>query len=235
MVDWSRKFGYVIPSWNTVIEYETTRMLPPGTSAHFARIAHTDDSRQSLEYMSEHFPDSADLLHHAKVDAICYACTAASFLRGPHVDREFMAATSTRLGVPTISMAGAIADAAGRLGCKRLSVAAPYEEWLLDLLVRYLAEVGFTVDSAVGLGQQANILHTPEMAIELARRAWTPGSDGLVLSCSNFRTLEVIPEIERMFGVPVFTSNNAAVWALLSAGGWQGTLSDCGRILSAPV
>jgi len=36
---WTRKFGYVVPWWNTVSEYGTIRMLAGGVSAHFSRTA----------------------------------------------------------------------------------------------------------------------------------------------------------------------------------------------------
>src|SRR3974377_1148655 len=55
MSQWTRKFGYVIPSWNTVVEYETARMLPSGVSAHFSRIEHTEDYAAPLVEMSETF------------------------------------------------------------------------------------------------------------------------------------------------------------------------------------
>ena len=84
--DWTHKLGYVVPSWNTVVEYETTRMLPAGVSAHFSRIAHTDDSPASLRHMAEPFPASVELLSHAKVDVVCYACTGASLFRGRRDD-----------------------------------------------------------------------------------------------------------------------------------------------------
>src|SRR4051794_33235417 len=75
---WTHRLGYVVPSWNTVVEYETTRMLPAGVSAHFSRITHIDDSPASLRHMAEQFPAHVELLSHAKVDAVCYACTGAS-------------------------------------------------------------------------------------------------------------------------------------------------------------
>jgi maleate isomerase len=181
--------------------------------------------------MSEQFPQSVDLLMHAKLDALCYACTGASFLRGFGFDMAFMGETSRRVGKPVISMAGALVDAARHLGLQRIAVAAPYEQWLLDLLVRYLEEADFVVAKAVGLGHQANVLHTPEMAIDLALRAWTPDCEGLILSCGNFRSLEVIPEIELRLDLPVLTSNNSALWSLLSSTNSHHPIPNCGRIL----
>ncbi len=232
MIDWTRKFGYVIPSWNTVIEYETGRMLPPDVSAHMSRIAHTEDSLPVLERMSEELPAHLELLGHAGVDAFCYGCTAASFLHGRARDVAYLEAMSEHAKRPVISMAGALIDAAKRLGLSRVAVAAPYEDWLLERLVAYLRESGLDIANAVGLGQQANIVHTPEAAVALALRAWTPDCDGLVLSCGNFRTLEVVQEIEQRIGAPVLTSNQASLWNLLAVTKWQGRVPGAGALLS---
>lgn len=232
MTEWTRKLGFVIPSWNTVIEYETARMVPPGISLHFSRVTHTDDSEASLRHMGEKLSEHVELLSHAKVDATCYACTAASFLDGRPHEADHLRAVQKTSANPLVSMAGAIVDAAEHLGLRKVAVAAPYEQWLLDRLVRYLAEAGFTVTRVVGLGQQANILHTPQRAIELGLEAWSPDADGLILSCSNFRTLEVIPELERRLGKPVLTSNNSAMWKMLEVVGWRGVVPDAGVLLS---
>ena len=85
-IAWTHRLGYVVPSWNTVVEYETARLLPQDVSAHFSRIAHTDDSPESLRHMAEQFPANVELLSHAKVDVVCQACTGASLFRGRQAD-----------------------------------------------------------------------------------------------------------------------------------------------------
>jgi maleate isomerase len=229
--DWTHKLGYVVPSWNTVVEYETMRMLPAGVSAHFSRITHTDDSPASLRHMAEQLPAHVELLSHAKVDVVCYACTGASLFRGRKDDLADIARLRAT-GTHVISVASALVEAAQHFGMSRVAVAAPYEPWLIDCLVSYLEDAGLKVLNAVGLGQQANVLHTPQMAVDLARRAWIPEADGLVLSCGNFRALESIPEIERMLGRPLIASNSAALWSALTAAGWRGSVPNAGVLLN---
>ncbi len=229
--DWTHKLGYVVPSWNTVVEYETARMLPAGVSAHFSRITHTDDSPASLRHMAEQFPAHVELLSHAKVDAVCYACTGASLFRGRKEDLADIERLCSN-GMLVISVASALVDAARHLGLSRVAVAAPYETWLLDCLVTYLEDAGLQVTNAVGLGEQANVQHSPQAAVELALRAWTPAADGLILSCGNFRSLESIPEIERRIGKPLVGSNSAALWSALTGLNWRGAVPNAGRLLS---
>ena len=40
MGNWERKLGLIVPSWNTVMEYEVQRMAGGAMSVHAARIPH---------------------------------------------------------------------------------------------------------------------------------------------------------------------------------------------------
>lgn len=231
---WDCRLGWIVPSWNTVTEFEATRLAPPGISQHFTRIAHTEDTEAAFERMAVQAPEAADLLAHAGVDALCYACTAGSFFRGRAYDVSFSAELTARAGRPVVTMADTLVQAAHALGIERVAVGAPYEAWLMDLLVAYLEEGGLTVLRAAGLGHQANVLYEPSKAVELADAAWDPAADGLILSCGNFRTLESIDLIEARFQRPVITSVQAAMWGLLQATGTQRG-GGPGRLLGTPA
>ncbi len=239
MTDWNKRFGWIVPSWNTVTEYEVGRLTPPSISEHFARIAHTEDSEAAFENMAREAPTAAGLLAHASVDAICYACTSGSFYRGYEYDRQFAVDLAASAGRPVLTMADALVQASRHLGFERIAVAAPYEPWLMDRLVVFLEAAGFKVLKAAGLGHQANVLYEPSKALELATDAWHPDADGLVMSCGNFRTLEAIDEIERTIGRPVVTSVQASIWGMFSLTGVHETRAGAGALLrdvaNAPV
>jgi maleate isomerase len=235
MTEWSRRFGWVVPSWNTVTEYEVERLAWPGVSNHFARIEHLADTPEAFDRMAREAPAAAELLAHAGVDAICYACTSGSFYRGAAHDAELATTLALATGKPVVTMADSIVQAARHLGLQRISVAAPYEEWLMERLAEYLRAAGFEVLTSRGLGHQANIVYAPEKAIELAETAWDPRSDGIVMSCGNFRTLEVIDEIEARLGAPVVTSIQASVWNLARIAGAQAAHPGAGRLLRPDV
>lgn len=229
---WTRRFGWVVPSWNTVTEYEVQRLSPVGISNHFARIAHTEDSEAAFERMAREAPGTLDLLVHAGVDAICYACTAGSFFKGFDEDRALAERLTARAGRPVVTMAGALVAAGRSLGFKRISVAAPYEPWLMERLVAFLEAGGFTVLSSSGLGHQANVLYEPGKALELAERSWDPAADGLIMSCGNFRTLEAIESIEDALGRPVVTSVQASLWALMRQSSIDDRIDGAGALLA---
>jgi maleate isomerase len=219
MSTWTARLGWVVPSWNTVTELEVAQLSAEGVSNHFTRIEHLADTPEAFDRMAEAAPEAVTLLAHAKVDAICYACTSGSFYRGPEYDAELARRLSEVSGRPVVTMADSLVQAARHLGWRRVSVAAPYEDWLMELLESFLEAAGLEVRKWKGLGHQANILYPPEKAIELAESAWDPASDGLIMSCGNFRTFDSIGEIERRLGRPVVTSIQASVWNLRRAAG----------------
>ena len=234
MTDWNKRFGWIVPSWNTVTEYEVGRLTPPTISEHFARIAHTEDSEAAFERMALEAPGAVGLLAHAKVDAICYACTAGSFFKGYDEDQRLAADLAAAAGRPVLTMADALVQASRHLGFERIAVAAPYEPWLMDRLVAFLEEAGLRVLRAAGLGHQANVMYAPGKALELATDAWHPDADGLVMSCGNFRTLEDIDTIESTIGRPVVTSVQASIWGLFNLTGVRETVSGAGALMRDP-
>lgn len=214
MDNWRARLGWVVPSWNTVTEYEVARLTALEASNHFTRSRHTEDTEAAFSAMVDEAPAAVELLAHARLDATVFACTAASFYRGREADLRLGEQLSSAARMPVITMADAIVRATAHLGAERIVVGAPYETWLGRLLVTYLTEAGFDVLGSAFLGDQAYVEHAPDKALELARRGWHDGAEAIVISCGNFRTLESIDRIEGEFGVPAVTSIQAGVWAV---------------------
>ncbi len=57
--------------------------------------------------------------------------------------------------------------------------------------------------------------------MELARAVDTPEADGIFISCTNFRALEGVEELEAELGKPVLTSNTTAMWHVLRKAGFD--------------
>jgi maleate isomerase len=215
MEQWERKLGLIVPSWNTVMEYETQRMAGGAMSVHAQRISHTADTEENLMWMGTQVPAAAQLLAHAKVGVICYGCTAGGFLKGPQYDREIGDQIKAATGIPGATSASAITDALRAVSATRVSVATAYEPWLNEKVQQYLAAAGFDVLAIQGFGTQAHAAVTPDRVAALAKEVDRPGAQAVFISCSNLRTLEIIESLERDLGKPVVTSNQASMWKML--------------------
>lgn len=229
MTNWKHQLGLIVPSWNTTMEYESWRMAPSGVSIHVSRIAHTEDSDEAALHMAKLAPNAAELLAHAKVNAICFGCTGASF-RKIGIDCEIIKNIEAFTKIPTTTTSTAITEALDYLGIKSVAVATPYPDRTNELLTKYLVYSGFKVAAQKGLNVERPAFLSPENAYSLAMDVNCEAAEGILISCTNFRSLEVIEKIERDIGKPVVSSNTASLWKLLQLAEVEGRIEGAGRL-----
>jgi maleate cis-trans isomerase len=230
MATWERKLGLIVPSWNTVMEYEVQRMAAGAMSVHAMRIPHTADTEEKLLWLGTQAPEAAKLLAHAKVDVICYGCAAGGFLKGPVEDRALGARIEKETGIPVAVSSAAVADALRTLGAKRVSLASPYAPWLNERLRQYLTAAGFEVMAMQGLDTQNHSAVTTERIEALITEVDRPDAQAIFVSCSNFPTLGIIESMERKLGKPVVASNQASMWKMLRLLNDRRVLPGAGRL-----
>jgi maleate isomerase len=230
MADWKKKLGFIVPSWNTVMEYECQRLAPEGVSVHFTRITHTNDDEETLLHMIHDVPALAELLAHAKLDAICFGCTGGSFVR-PTMDREITDVIEKTTGIPATTTATALVEAMREMKVSRVAIASPYPKWLNERLASFLAGKGIEVVRETGLDVECPAFLPPERSKALAREVDCPEADGVFISCTNFRSLEGIEALEAELGKPVLTSNTTAMWHTLRRAGFHGLSRQGGSLL----
>jgi maleate isomerase len=211
------------------MEYECWRMAPPGASIHASRIPHTDDSEATLLHMVEKAPGAAEVLAHAKVNAICFGCTGGSFVK-PGYDQEIIDAIVDATKVPTTTTSTAIIDALKALGVRNVAIASPYPEWLNDRLAKFLEGSGFRVVSKKGLNVECPAFLPPDHAYHVACDANCTEADVILIPCTNFRSLEVIEKLEMDLGKPVISSNTASMWKLLQLAGAKERVKEAGTL-----
>lgn len=229
-MDWKKKLGFIVPSWNTVMEYECQRLAPGGVSVHFTRIKHTDDEEETLLHMITEVPHLADLLGHASLDAICFGCTGGSFVR-PGMDQEIIEVIKERTGIPATTTSTALVEAMREMGVSRVAIASPYPKWLNERLISFLDDKGIKTVAEKGLDTECPAFLGPENSMALAREVDSPEADGIFISCTNFRALEGVEALEAELGKPVLTSNTTAMWHTLVTSGYDEPVSGGGRLL----
>ena len=68
-------------------------------------------------------------------------------------------------------------------------------------------------------------------AYELARKIDRPDAEGIVLACTNWRTMGVIERLEQELGKPVISTTQVSVWAALRILGEEQGIPGYGRLL----
>ena len=56
---------------------------------------------------------------------------------------------------------------------------------------------------------------SPGEVYKFAKKVFTPDSDGLFVSCTDFRAVEIVEKLEHDLGKPVVTANQATMWDVL--------------------
>jgi maleate isomerase len=174
----------------------------------------------------------------AEVDAIAYACTSGSFIGGPGYDQELLARiTAEARGVPSVGTSPAMVEALRAVGIRRVSVVTPYTDEINEGLTAFLTAHGFNVLSMAGQQIVPNVeigAQTPATILAFAKANLDPAADGLFLSCTNWRAMEVAEQLEREIGKPVVTSNQATLWAALRVLNVATWVDGYGRLLREP-
>lgn len=222
----SGRIGLLVPSTNFTAEVEFQRAVPEGVSVHTARCLLKDSGQSSEERLSGIIEMSAGVSEAARrvcgvrPKVVAWACTAGSFLKGLGHDQELIRSIEAATGARALTTSTAVVGALKALEVRRLAVATPYIQAIDDQEKRFLeASIpGLEVVSMKGLGivkaYDKGVLE-PESAYDAARQVDHRDADAVFISCTAWRTFEVIPRLETELAKPVITSNQATLWACL--------------------
>ena len=192
-----------------------------------------------MDRMNAEVVDAAKYLATAKVDAIIYGCTTGSFYRGPGWDTELIRLIEQTASVPATVASHASVEALRFFGARQVSVATPYPEWNNQKLREYLEAMGFTVlnlEADPWAFQAPNRTigdRPPEDIVEYASQACRPDADALFCSCTAWRSLEAVEELEKRTGKPVVTANQATAWVTFRKLGITEPIHGFGKLLAS--
>jgi maleate cis-trans isomerase len=240
------RIGVMVPSTNTSCEADFQMVAPRDVTIHGHRMWTTNDAEggESMDVMNADIETAARYLATAKVEAIAYGCTTGSFFKGPGWDKEMIQLIENTAGVPAASTSAAVTEALHFFGAKKLSIATPYPDWNNQKLREYMTAQGFEVLNLEGepwaskAGNQGINDQDPDVIVEFASSICHPDADVLFCSCTAWRSVEAVDELERRTGKPVVTSNQATIWATFRKVGIKTPIKGYGKLLEslgAPV
>ncbi len=226
-------FGVLIPSTNTTVEIEYSRLLPATLQAHVGRLL-TSGTGPFAPSKDADVDYQARLLGTAKVEAISLAQTSASLFADDY-DAVTTQRMSAAAGVPAITSAQAIGQAVRALGARGIALVSPYSPPVIERAKHYyeskyglhvVALEGFAATDSYMIGTLG-----PENARDAFARIDRPEIEVFVVPGGNFPTMSFVPAWEQEFGKPVITTNQAALWAMMGIMGVSEPLPGLGRLL----
>lgn len=231
MTEQVRRLGLLVPSSDAVTEMDFQNFLPPGVSFHTARLYHRDATPRGAATLDELVAASepaARTVLQVDPELIVFACTSGSFYKGYGWDREIAERIKAATGLPAIVTTTAVVDALHTLGTRRVFMVTPYTEDINRIEVQFLKDSGvevvdYTYFHCAKSRDIANILPSQIIERVLAHREVISQCDGVLISCTGLRGMEVAEPLETELGVPVATSNAATIWAVLHRLGVSGS------------
>jgi maleate isomerase len=237
MYGWRARVGLLVVASDVTCESELKRIVPEGVSIHTSRMTFPGAvTPEALEKLAGEAIKAAELLIPACVDTVAFCCTSGSFIKGPGYDEEIINTLKGRFpNVAATTTSTAVSTAFERLDIKKVAVATPYIDSVNEALKKYLEAQDISVLNIEGLGilddQDTNNL-PPEAAYRLSMKADVPEADGIFISCTSLRTIEIIERLETDLGKPVFSSNTATIWDALRKSKVYEPIEGYGKLLT---
>lgn len=239
-----KRLGMITPSSNSVLEPVTSAMLHDVTdvTAHFSRFRVTEialDAAALSQFDVSVMLPAADLLADAKVDAVAWNGTSASWL-GIDRDRSLCKAITARTNVPATTSTLACIEAVRALGAKRVAIVSPYTDDVQRRIAHVWAEEGLAPHAERHLGLRDNFSFgevAPATIAGMIRDLAAEGADAVVILCTNLDGAALAATLERELDIAVLDSVAVTLWRSLSLAGGDVTASaQWGRIFqTTPV
>lgn len=239
MYGWRARIGLIVPLDNAVIEPELYGLGLDGVSFHSSRL-----TTVARDLMPTQGVELARSLPELGVDAIVYACAETSFLGGIDANQSIIERIEEVAGVPAITATWAMTMALRHLQASRIALLTPYtaargtvmEEFLRcnEMAVVSRIHHEFRSDPDERREWYETNLQPAHVAYRLARTLDASNADAVLISATNFRTLDVLDALERDLGRPVVSCNQAILWWCLDRLGIQMDISSAGSLLRCP-
>jgi maleate isomerase len=218
-MDLKVRIGLIVPSSNTVMEPDFHRHLGPCAIVSTARIFLEDVTREAeLRMLDEDLPRAAELLRTTAPDVVVFGCTSAGALGRLAHDEGISDRVERVAAAPAVTVLSAVIARLRAIQPRRLAVFTPYIQDLTDGIAASLTEAGYAPVQAAGMGIRSNLeigrVPPEEIVRFVEERLAGPPPDCVFLSCTNWQAIEAIAPLEAKLGIPVISSNQAAIQAV---------------------
>src|SRR5262245_42763523 len=235
----AKRVGLVILATDHTTEPDFQRFVASDRiGLYTARIPYANPTTpENLRAMQPSLTEGARLiLPDEDLDAICYSCTSASVVIG---DEEIERAINrAKPAVPVITPPLAAIRGLQALRACRISILTPYTVATSTPMAHYFAAKGFDIArfTCLGLNDDRDMARiSPASLVEAASAAMSDDSDALFISCTAVRSAGLVPDMERILGKPVVTSNLATAWATLRVCDDDRPQQEFGALMTRPM
>ncbi|CAN5214048.1 aspartate/glutamate racemase family protein [soil metagenome] len=218
--------GMLTPSSNTALEPITTAMLAelPEVSAHFSRFRVTEIALSNsalAQFDNTEILRAAELLAHAKIDAIGWNGTSSGWL-GFEADVRLCEQITAATGIPATTSMLALNEILTATKVKTLGYVTPYLDEVQARILKNYADFGIACLGERHLGLQDNFsfseVPVPQLE-QMTRDVAGEKPDAISIICTNLRVAPSVAKLEQETGIPVYDTIATVVWKCLKLAG----------------
>ncbi|PPR50810.1 MAG: Maleate isomerase [Alphaproteobacteria bacterium MarineAlpha5_Bin5] len=167
--------------------------------------------------MSEHLPQvSAQILPDQKIDVIAYGCTSGTIAIGEEqIKKQIHKSKPNALVTTPITAA---LKGFKKLNFKKIAVLTPYPREVNLTVFNYLKQNNIEIDSfnSFNLNYDYEIAQVSlDSMMNQISKINLSNIDGLFVSCTALKIVDIIGNIEKEFKTNVVSSNQAIIWDCL--------------------
>ena len=222
-IETRRTLGLIALQSDRTIEDDFRRLMPSTVSLLVSRVpSSVEVTLDSLAEMEGALTGAAALFPVGhRFDVVGYGCTSGTATIGVDViaARVQAGAAADQVSEPV----SALIAACRALGLARIAILSPYVASVSDRLRHVLHGAGIDTPhfDSFDEANEAAVTQIDAASIRAAALSVMDGAqvDGLFLSCTNLRTLDVIAPLQDQLGVPVLSSNLVLAWDMLRLSG----------------
>ena len=167
--------------------------------------------------MSEHLPQvSAQILPDQKIDVIAYGCTSGTIAIGEEqIKKQIHKSKPNALVTTPITAA---LKGFKKLNFKKIAVLTPYPKEVNLTVFNYLKQNNIEIDSfsSFNLNYDSEIAQVSlDSMMNQISKINLSNIDGLFVSCTALKIVDIIDNVEKEFKTNVVSSNQAIIWDCL--------------------
>jgi maleate isomerase len=230
------RIGVIVLQSDETIERDL-RVMRGDADVFVSRVPSGQEvTAETLESMTGHIAASASLFPQTiSFDAVGYGCTSGTAQIGVNkIERLVKFGMQTKTVSQPVS---ALVAACEHLGLKRIAFLSPYIESVSANLRQVLQDSGVETPTfgTFGEAEEFKVVRISGASVMEAATALVRDSqvDGIFLSCTNLRTLDLITPLEAALDMPVLSSNLVLAWHLAQLSGNPKALSGPGRLFAS--
>lgn len=233
------RIGVITLATDTSVHPEIQRLMPKDVQTYPAPIllprGEVDAKALAEMLETDALENAASILTWTGAKTLLFACTTGSLVHGMGWDKELVDRITKASGLPATTTATSVLRAFKALQVTKVAVVTPYIDELNQIEKKFFEDHGYAVGAIVGLGLTTDPEIgdlSPNDAASQIDSVFDQTCDAIFISCTDWHVVELVPQLEAKYGVPVITSNLAGAWATLRDIGYTTAQPENGKLFT---